>query len=408
MRPVLLLLFLLPAAFWAQSGPLNAGFEQGSPGELPEKWFVPPAFQHYPAAWATEGCAQGKGCVEFHPGPDSGSHPGNLMQSFDAATFRGKLVRYRAAVKTSGGAYAGLWLRVDRPGGVMGFFDNMMARPIRTGGNWQYFEIDGFVHSDAANIALGLLAYNGAVGFDDVSVVITGDIPKSPEEPPRPLTDAGLRNLAALAKLFGVVRHFHPGDEAAAVDWNIVAIEAVRNVEDARSPAQLASALQRVFAQVAPTVRVYLGDEPKPHPALSPDSGAKLVRVHNVGFGQGSASAYNIYRTTRVTAVKESWKPEDIYRMTSATASPRWSRSHCSPMEVPLRPRRKQPWWRQRSAGTTAPPASPMSSSRGTSSGTSTPTSTWPGPTGTPSCRERCARRPSMRTAPSFTAPCCA
>ena len=60
--------------------------------------------------------------------------------------------------------------RVDRPGGTMGFFDNMMARPIMTQGDWQYFEIDGFVHAEAGKIALGLLVYGGKARFDDASL----------------------------------------------------------------------------------------------------------------------------------------------------------------------------------------------------------------------------------------------
>jgi hypothetical protein len=49
--------------------------------------------------------------------PDSGSDaatPGILLQSLDAAAYRGKLVRYRAAVRVTDGGRAGLWLRVDR------------------------------------------------------------------------------------------------------------------------------------------------------------------------------------------------------------------------------------------------------------------------------------------------------
>lgn len=35
-------------------------------------------------------------------------------------------------------------------------------------------------------------------------------------EPPRPLTARGLENLVAFTRLLGYVRHFHPGDQAAA------------------------------------------------------------------------------------------------------------------------------------------------------------------------------------------------
>ncbi len=68
----------------------------------------------------------------------------------------------------------------------------------------------------------------------------TGELPPPVEEPARALSDSGLRNLIAFTKLFGIVRHFHPSDEAAAADWNRFAIEGVRKIEGAASPAQLA------------------------------------------------------------------------------------------------------------------------------------------------------------------------
>src|SRR4051794_29555225 len=40
-------------------------------------------------------------------------------------------------------------------------------------------------------------------------------------------------NLHAFARLYGVVRWFHPSDAAAAVDWDRLAIEGARRVLDA-------------------------------------------------------------------------------------------------------------------------------------------------------------------------------
>jgi hypothetical protein len=80
---------------------------------------------------------------------------GNLMQSFDATPWRGKRVRYRAAVKVAEaeeGGRAQLWLRVDRASvgntPARGFFDNMGDRPI-TSGEWQSYEIVGDIDAEA-------------------------------------------------------------------------------------------------------------------------------------------------------------------------------------------------------------------------------------------------------------------
>jgi len=309
-----IVLLALGASLHAQGAFANADFEKGSPGAVPEGWFVPSAFKDYQAVWVGEGCRQGKGCAEIAPRPNAGPTPGNLMQMFDAAPYRGKQIRYRAAVNVAAGGRAGLWLRVDRPGGTMGFFDNMMTRPIMTEGQWQYFDIDGFVHADAERIALGLLVYGSKALFDDASLTITGDVPETKDEPARAVSDTGLRNLTAFARLFGIVRFFHPSDEAAATDWNRFAIEGVRKVEGAGAPADLAAALQAVFEPVAPTIRVFTGQDPKPHAALSPAGSVEVTRWHNQGFGQGQAQA-SVYFSRRVTAPRETWKAADVLRL---------------------------------------------------------------------------------------------
>jgi hypothetical protein len=311
-RVIVLLAFA--ASLHAQGTFANPDFEKGSPGAVPEGWFVPSAFSGYQATWAAEGCQQGKGCAEIAPGPNAGASPGNLMQMFDAVPYRGKQIRYRAAVNVAPGARAGLWLRIDRPGGTMGFFDNMASRPIMTQGTWQYFEIDGFVHADAEKVALGLLVYGGKARFDDASLTITGDLPVSTDEPARAMTDAGVSNLTAFGKLYGIVRFFHPSDEAAAADWNRVAIEGVRRVEGAGSPADLAAALQAVFEPVAPTIRVFTGEDPKPSAALSPTGDVEAIRWHNRGFGQAQGQA-STYYSRRVTAPRETWKAADLLRL---------------------------------------------------------------------------------------------
>jgi hypothetical protein len=53
------------------------------------------------------------------------------MQAADAKPFRGRRVRFRAAVRTEAGARAYLWMRVDRSNNKPGFFDNMMNRRLR-------------------------------------------------------------------------------------------------------------------------------------------------------------------------------------------------------------------------------------------------------------------------------------
>jgi hypothetical protein len=83
-----------------------------------------------------------------------------MMQTVPAVGLRGKSIRLRGMVRaTSADAMgaAALWLRVDRPGNQIGFFDNMGNRPIREP-EWREYVIEGKVADDAANVAFGAMA----------------------------------------------------------------------------------------------------------------------------------------------------------------------------------------------------------------------------------------------------------
>jgi hypothetical protein len=100
-----------------------------------------------------------------------------IMQALPAADLQGKTVRLRGRVRarTEGdtGA-AALWLRVDRPGAVIGFFDNMSARPIR-GLDWREYAIEGPVAQDAVALAFGAMASGAATAdFDALDLSARG------------------------------------------------------------------------------------------------------------------------------------------------------------------------------------------------------------------------------------------
>jgi C-terminal processing protease CtpA/Prc len=85
--------------------------------------------------------------------------PAILTQAVAADSLRGKSVRLRARVRVgnpeSSGS-GGLWLRIDRTGGTMGFFDNMQDRPVRDTA-WREYVIEGPIASDATRIVFGAL-----------------------------------------------------------------------------------------------------------------------------------------------------------------------------------------------------------------------------------------------------------
>ena len=141
--------------------------------------------------------------------------------------------------------------RSDRERDQRGFFDNMNDRPV-TLDEWQYYEIVGDVEEDAAVLNIGMILLGkGKAWLDDVSLEDLGKTVVL-AEPARPLTRRGLENLAAFTRLLGYVRHFYPGDEAAATDWNAFAVEGLHVAEEAKDAAELARKLETLFHPLAP------------------------------------------------------------------------------------------------------------------------------------------------------------
>jgi C-terminal processing protease CtpA/Prc len=103
-----------------------------------------------------------------------GQAVGVLLQSVDPGGLRGKEVRLTGLGRVAAsGARAQLWLRVDRPGGI-GFFDNMMDRPV-TSTTWTDMEIRGSVSTDADAVVLGVLILSGSAAFDDLRLEVRED-----------------------------------------------------------------------------------------------------------------------------------------------------------------------------------------------------------------------------------------
>jgi len=302
-------LLLASLAAGADRGPINLDLEDGALGKVPAGWFLPGPCREagYQAQLSEDRPKEGKRCVLLsREAAERAATFGNLMQSFDAAPYRGRRIRLRAAVRTEVagvGNQAQLWVRVDRKGGGVGFFDNMGDRPIANA-TWREYEIAGDVAEDAEGIALGLMLIgNGRAWLDAVHFAIIGKIGEG-NEPPRPLEERGLDNLVAFTRLLGYVRYFHPSDQAAATDWDRFALDGVRAVEGAKDPIALARVLERLFHPIAPLVRIFLTGQPPAaviadavRPAQE-KAGApsRVLAWRHVGVGLGRSPAYSSQR----------------------------------------------------------------------------------------------------------------
>ena len=280
---------LIGIAF-AQSAPQNLAFEDGQPGAFPQGWAVPTP--GYAAKLTPENAKAGRLCLELaRNGESTQGRFGNLMQSFDATAYRGKRVRFRAAVRISSvaqGDRAQLWLRVDRHNGEMGFFDNMDDRPIREW-EWRYYEITGDIEADADRINIGMILLgSGKAWIDDASFDALGETPTVTVE---------------AARAFGYVRYFHPSDQAVHTDWTSFAIRGAREVESARDDTELAQKLTSLFSPMAPTVRVLTSAHKYALPAdLLPPKGVadpKIAYWRHLGDGLTSPSP-KAYHSERI------------------------------------------------------------------------------------------------------------
>lgn len=315
---VRLLPLLATALAGAQSGISNPGFESGSVGKPPPDWFVHPMVTSagYVVETSSEGAKEGKQCVFIALGARKGEGFGNMFQSIDATPYRGKRVRFRAAVRYDRGNEFGraqLWMRVDRTGGAQGFFNNMGDRPI-TSASWGFYEIVGDVASDAETLNVGMMLVGGGRAWIDAATVGIA-APAVPVAKPKAFEGRGLENLTAFTKLLGYIRHFHPSDAVEKADWNGFAMAGVTAVEDAQSPTDLAQKLETFFKPLAPTVRVFPTGKAPADP-IKFGSGGQLVTWENIGFGGGNIPAgQNIYRSKRTYTSGTAVKPETVLKV---------------------------------------------------------------------------------------------
>jgi hypothetical protein len=162
-----------------QPGPRNLNFERGVPGKVPPGWFVPalPKDADYVAELRRSGCRSGIGCAVVLAPANAPSPFGSLMQSFSAASYRGKRVRLRAylRVEASGSDDRGqMWLSVDRMSRQSGFLDNMNDRSIRED-EWTRCEIESNIDNDATFINFGIMSFGrGRVWVDNVAFEVIG------------------------------------------------------------------------------------------------------------------------------------------------------------------------------------------------------------------------------------------
>ena len=302
MHRVCLSLLLAGAAF-AQTKLVNPGFEEGELDSVPAGWFLPPvvASAGFTAKAVDQNCRTGARCAMLTGVANPPENMfGNLMQSLPATGYNLRRIRLRAAIRVEGpNTRAQMWLRLDRADNSMAFLENMSTRPV-TSPEWKPYDIVATVPEDARRIVLGVMLFGpGNAWVDDVSLDVLEEVQVDKPEPARPLTQQGLTNLTAFARLYGYVRFFHPSDQAALTDWETFATEGVRAVEGAASLIDLQTRLEKLFQPIAPTVQIFPSAR-RPAPTDLPPA-AEIIRYRHYGVGLPSSTLpHNIYKSERV------------------------------------------------------------------------------------------------------------
>lgn len=149
---------------------------------LPDGWFMagsrPSQYEAglLPRTWAYDG--QRVTRLRFRAAAAPAGF-GTVMQSFDAASYRGSRVRFSAMLRGQEvTGWAAAWLRIDTANGTRGF-DNMEDRPVRESTDWTQATIVLDVGEDAASIHFGvLLSAAGAVDLARPRFEVVGtDVP---------------------------------------------------------------------------------------------------------------------------------------------------------------------------------------------------------------------------------------
>jgi erythromycin esterase len=222
------------------------------------------------------------------------------------------------------GDRAQLWLRVDRTGGQVGFFDNMGDRPIRSS-EWRSYEITGAIDADAQSLNIGLMSLGkGRAWIDDVSFEIIQSTASAAE------TDAARQ---ALQKLYDRIdAAYEKGD----VD--VITALALPNatVGAAGMKMPLGTVLEQIKALLQGETKITSRSKVTAV-QLSGDDAEVSVENQGTYSSSGGQRAYvNTYRDTW-TRTAEGWKLKDSTPLSSRAVAPLTDRATAAKLASELK-----------------------------------------------------------------------
>lgn len=108
--------------------------------------------------------------------------------------------------------------------------------------------------------------------------------------------------LVAFARLYAVVRYFHPTDAAAEADWSQVAADGVHDAVTATRYGELADSLHNTFAPYTHGLTFWVGPDARPADPAAPPRRAELIYWQHQGYEGTPISLFRPpYSSVRVT-----------------------------------------------------------------------------------------------------------
>ena len=113
-----------------------------------------------------------------------------------------------------------------------------------------------------------------------------------------------IENIETFGRLYGYIRYFYPGDEAAKIDWNRFVTYGVKKVENAKNQTELKQILEELFLPIVPSLSIYKTGSPSefsPASITPPDTkNMKIISWQHQGVGFGKHdSKYKSIRLNR-------------------------------------------------------------------------------------------------------------
>lgn len=262
---LVLLVFAFISSFFLQSQtlslPVNLGFENGEENQFPAYWIYNDMKDNDDNAFLikndnTEGIYSLK--IE---NPAEGNLPdttgfGFLYQSIDALQYRGKYIRYSADIKTQfktpyGEGY--LIIVIKDENGEIIYTNDYLEKAVKIR-QWKSYAVDSYIPYEASEIRIGIgFKAGGYMLVDNLrfdAINFETDI-WQPEE----LSDRYLKNLFALSKVYSIVKFYHPSTVSESAPWDIVMLNAVRELRDVNDDDNLRAKLEELFLPIAPTIK---------------------------------------------------------------------------------------------------------------------------------------------------------